>query len=820
MTFIAPLPQSVRDCLIGSEPTHPGLWLDKYAESWSDQISPDKLSEHVQKPTVDRVAELSRTAPVGVNWDALFLRWRSTHEACRAHLITATTTGPLTLHLARASALENAGICLHPIYGFVYLPGSGLKGMARAYAETVWLPAQPEDQAARHAAWERIEDVFGWAPNPRRNEVLNDPTHPAHPRCRTADKVDEHKEFSGGIVFHDAWPAKWPALQADILNSHHGDYYGAAPQDNSHAPGDWEGPNMVSFLAVGSGVTFQFPLSKRRREVDPQLFELAAEWLAGALQHLGAGAKTSSGYGAFQIVSDGLTEPEREKSRQTWTRAIQRNFAQDTYTLELVTPAFLAGPHPDRVDLAAHECTLRPSTLRGQLRSWWRTMHAAWLTVSELRQLEALVWGDTNHSGAVRVTIVPCGPVQPMEFDRRKIIRDNKLPEPPNKKTTQGLTYHSYGMDETRGRRFYLSPGTKWTVTVTARGVKALSAIDAKSDDKEGRDQEKPGTAPFATLSASEILQQAQIALALLSRFGGVGSKSRKGFGNFALDAKLSDLIDEQRETWDRKIRVVAQQLRQKVKQTKPPAQPQKAASPALEFAQFVWDVAMPWPNYWFALDQVGDAAQRFSQSMKHNLEKKALGLPRNVRAPFSGSFRGGSSVSKTDRHASPIHYHLTKGSDGKYRVTLLAFPSAELPTFDVSQRFLNDALPKIQAHLIGFITDNGKQGQTTAFVPRPPAISSAAMLPAGPALPQIGERVKAVLSIAKTSKGSWKAKHVPTGMEGPIQNSGDVPKDKQAGDEVELTVKVCDARQIAFRYPTETAVQSGPPNKPKKQGK
>ena len=56
------------------------------------------------------------------------LRWRC------------ATTGPLTLHLVRASALENAGICLHPLYGFVYLPGTGLKGMARAYAETVWLP--------------------------------------------------------------------------------------------------------------------------------------------------------------------------------------------------------------------------------------------------------------------------------------------------------------------------------------------------------------------------------------------------------------------------------------------------------------------------------------------------------------------------------------------------------------------------------------------------------------------------------------------------------------------------------------------------------
>ncbi len=53
--------------------------------------------------------------------------------------------------------LENAGICLHPIHGFPYLPGTGLKGLARAYAETVWKPAQADANAAQA----EIERVFG-----------------------------------------------------------------------------------------------------------------------------------------------------------------------------------------------------------------------------------------------------------------------------------------------------------------------------------------------------------------------------------------------------------------------------------------------------------------------------------------------------------------------------------------------------------------------------------------------------------------------------------------------------------------------------------
>src|SRR5581483_6165314 len=88
-----------------------------------------------------------------------------------ACFFSSTTTGPLTLHLARASALENAGICLHPLYGFASLPGSALKGMARAYAETIWLPTQTDQKQA----WRQIEDVFGWAPNPDRRQQINDP---------------------------------------------------------------------------------------------------------------------------------------------------------------------------------------------------------------------------------------------------------------------------------------------------------------------------------------------------------------------------------------------------------------------------------------------------------------------------------------------------------------------------------------------------------------------------------------------------------------------------------------------------------------------
>src|SRR5436305_1951744 len=144
MALLVPLPESLRARIAAHRGgTHPGLLLDKYVESWEAGTAPGKLSEKVQKPTVQAVAAASQNPPPGLEWQEVLDRRRFFLEAlpaARARIWFCVTTGPLTLHLARASALENAGICLHPVYGFAYLPGSGLKGMAHAYACEVWLP--------------------------------------------------------------------------------------------------------------------------------------------------------------------------------------------------------------------------------------------------------------------------------------------------------------------------------------------------------------------------------------------------------------------------------------------------------------------------------------------------------------------------------------------------------------------------------------------------------------------------------------------------------------------------------------------------------
>lgn len=686
MPWMLPLPKGVADRIEQwRKEAHPGLLLDKYVRSWYPNRGPnEKFSEKVQRPAVEEVSGASK-APAGFDFDGL--RKRRSRSLGTPASFTATASAPLTLHLSRASALENAGICLHPLYGFAYLPGSGLKGMARAFAETIWLPTQNDTIAA----WREIDDAFGWAPNPDRTRQIKD--GPA--RRRRADDADPHsreiRSSSGQIVFHDAWPLKWPKLIVDIVNNHHGDYYGAGDADNAHAPGDWENPVPVYFLAVPPGETFEFALAARRGDVPRALVELARSWLIGALSQLGAGAKTAAGYGAFCVDAKvaGTAAPAQRLDVPQPTAA-RRSFSG---TLTLVTPAFLAG-----ASQSADDCDLRGATLRGSLRWWWRTLHAGHVDVATLRRLEAAIWGDTKHGSPIRITVERDPANLPAQaYDRteqRKEMSPQEksgpygIPGAEPRKTTQGLWYASYGMDEKKKRRCYLPPGCKWNIVVAARCTEKLSA--------------------------EAVLAQAQAALWLLCHYGGVGSRGRKGFGSLA--ASL--------EGWSvKRCRDAAQAARREFG-CDAPFQPHLALSPSLEQTLPVVEAVFSWTNVWDVLDQVGFALEAFAQAKKHDPAKASLGLPRSIHGPRDDGplktregrilqdaakwkrrewldfpCRDPKTTRQNARHASPVHMHLEAHGNG-YLVRVMAMPAACLPDPQTSGKFLSDFLQSIAQDL------------------------------------------------------------------------------------------------------------------------
>ncbi len=818
MSDLIPLPRTIGNLAQQAKaPVHPGLLLDKFVRCVNRDFSVPgedprgkKWSEAVQSPTIRRIVEATKqlveeTKRLPVLGPVRDNRRRFL-KAVGAVCFTARNTTPLTLHLARASALENAGICLHRIYGFAYLPGSGLKGMARAYAETVWFPAQykhdkdgkqlnVEEQKKAIEAWAKIEAVFGWSPNSDQKK----PWKPQQVQRSEEEKARKKKvpASAGAVVFHDAWCKDGPPrLIKDIVNNHHPKYY---REKGAEPPGDWENPVPVYFLAVAPGQEFEFALSLRQTnnqdDKATDLLKLATEWLIGALTHTGAGAKTNTGYGQFE-----LKEPPQDVSADdtAWKTAEELGLRKTaSFTVELVTPAFLAG-----ADQGKDDCDLRGATLRGLLRWWWRTMHAGFLTPQKLYELESAIWGNTGQGGAVQVVVERISNHNPEEYNKRIIQFSSKqkvsqygIPGAVPDKTTQGLWYISRGMDDPRGdrrfRRYFQPAGKRWKITIICKPYVSRSKNDR-----------------FQNLSIEDIYKQVVASLWLLAHYGGIGSKSRKGFGSL----QLVDSLAMSKQVCQK----LSRSLRTKLGLRNTHAR--QVASSSLDVAIVAEETLFPWSNVWSVLDQVGFAYQSFAKKKSRCFAKKILGLPRHIKTPARDRFR---LPKEYQRFASPVHIHLDRGNNG-FIVRIIAFPSIKL-NWKESQRFLGEFIKFMEQDLRrraslpepdGSDSGYGSGGSMSGGSRRPPRPGGSSRSPGGrhrrresgaedPSALRAGKRVQAQLLEEKTKKGRWRAKELRTGFIGPIVNSQECPADWQSGQTVELIVASVNERkkEASFRY-------------------
>jgi CRISPR type III-B/RAMP module RAMP protein Cmr6 len=164
--------------------------------------------------------------------------------------------------------LENANLCIHRHYGFPYIPGSAVKGIARHAAWCEWADGGGNEEIAKN-----IAKVFG---------------------CPTGEKALDSvlkqlniAEQSGSVSFLPAYPTdnKWK-LVVDVLTSHGGC--------------DTKNPIPIFFPAVEKGATFSFsivPINGRSSEED---LAFAVKYLQQGLTNNGVGAKTAAGYGWFK----------------------------------------------------------------------------------------------------------------------------------------------------------------------------------------------------------------------------------------------------------------------------------------------------------------------------------------------------------------------------------------------------------------------------------------------------------------------------------------------------------------------------------------
>lgn len=298
---------------------HVGLWLDRMLPS-----QPQKGEKFEDGKTHPYTAHINQAAniPISPLYAQFYNRWKQSLQDLRLNVAAgdesmhvdwreAMALGRLAVGLGAEGVLENA-IALHRTYGVPYIPGSALKGLAAAFARQ------------RLTGWEKDSEPY---------KVLFGDTS-------TAGYITF---FDALYVPDSAGPSGSSPLAPDVITVHHPKYY-----QGGEVPADWDSPTPVSFVsATGS---YLVALAGPKAWVD-----LAFQILGWALESMGVGAKTSSGYGRMRLLSRDEQE-KRPIKREEAVKPVERQQKSeqyDTYT-RLSSPPRFAQPQVGSI----YNCTI------------------------------------------------------------------------------------------------------------------------------------------------------------------------------------------------------------------------------------------------------------------------------------------------------------------------------------------------------------------------------------------------------------------------------------------------------------------------------
>jgi len=332
-------------------------------------------------------------------------------------------------------------------------------------------------------------------------------------------------------------------------------------------------------------------------------------------------------------------------------------------SLQTVTPLFLGGSNPKG------EPELRAPSFRGVMRFWLRALLGGILgdNPQEIFKHESAVFGSTEHASPVIVRVQH----QSLQFTTYSQLTANK----------PGLAYLLFSARATRSEPERKAIQGKFGLTCQSRsGTQSVL--------------------PFESAYAS---------LWLLTHFGGIGSRSRRGGGNLQVQSvqgnvpsSLPPLQVEAKTPKELQQELVhgLKQLRQwAAKAFNGSLQPNFSGQPEFDVLHpnycKIWVVDKSFNTWDGALNEFGSVMQRFRQRRQPDyqnvksviqgrgnlqpVERAAFGLPivfyyRSLGA--SGVLEG----AEHDRRASPLIVRVVKLANGKFVLVLLHFVALLLP--------------------------------------------------------------------------------------------------------------------------------------------
>lgn len=280
-------------------------WLEHFAGPWQSEVGKDGLK--ALEGAVRTLHADAAGAPI------------------RLIRLELTLQGRLLVGSGSASALETS-LALHPLWSVPRIPASALKGLAhhallrqRAQVEAEPPdPSTPEQRDLLGALAELERCLFGCA-----GEVKKESSKGSGQVSLT--------ETAGILIFCDALPKDGRfELALDVLTPHANAYY-----QGNEPPADYWSPVPVSYLTVvkttfvtwvGVLPPLPDPSAETQRdascsqwpkaEQQEELLQLGVKLLETALREEGAGSRTRSGFGRFQISTQYEVKPVNTKEER------------------------------------------------------------------------------------------------------------------------------------------------------------------------------------------------------------------------------------------------------------------------------------------------------------------------------------------------------------------------------------------------------------------------------------------------------------------------------------------------------------------------
>lgn len=340
-----------------------------------------------------------------------------------------------------------------------------------------------------------------------------------------------------------------------------------------------------------------------------------------------------------------------------------------TFEIETITPTFLSGANQSKAEL-------RAASIKGLLRFWWRTLQAE-ADLKELRKKEAKIFGSSDEGVGGS-----CFAIRIANSGNIKTIKD-KFPK-------QNITVTSKGKSFPVNILEYLAYGTL-EYRKGEGNVFIREYIPTKTNFELNLNF-------YDTAWQKEILK----AMYVFSLFGGIGSRSRNGFGSFTV-LNLQEVFSDLCKNYP------LDGLGKLINKTEPLSYPSFAKSTKLfktKTSHSSWDAA---------LAEIGKLYRSIrSGEIKHNNKpfenKHSYDNRQYIGSPLIVDKKDKSFL---DRHAKPYFIQIAKEGD-QYRGYILYLPSHYCEGLEkdrtgktINHQAENKKFAEVCAEFNAFLTEN-----------------------------------------------------------------------------------------------------------------